>query len=298
MLLKLLPADDHRAWRAEAAVKLRISAGGAQSEAPISVPTLLRRTVERSPDCPALRTREEGGGHVDWTYSQYYQEVRTVAKAWISLGLEPLQTVSVVGHPHPRHHIANMAAIHAGAFTAGIYQTNSPAACEFIARDSRANIIVVGDTTQLEKILSIRANLPDLRAVVLFDGETDLPGVFSWQEILQIGRESSELCLEERLSKIAINQCCVLSYTSGTTGQPKGVMLSHDNIVFSALQNLRFAELQYGQGVALSYLPQSHMAGMMLDQFICMANASLCCFADKNAITKGEVVLPQFKYQN
>ena len=75
-------------------------------------------------------------------------------------------------------------------------------------------------------------------------------------------------------------------------------MLSHDNIVFSALQNLRFAELQYGQGVALSYLPQSHMAGMMLDQFICMANASLCCFADKNAITKGEVVLPQFKYQN
>ena len=272
-------------------MKLRISECGAQSLAPISVPTLLRRTVERSPDCPALRMRDEGGRHVDWTYSEYYQEVRTVAKAWISLGLERLHTVSVVGHPHPRHHISNMAAIHAGAFTAGIYQTNSPAACQYIARDSRANIIVVGDTTQLEKILSIRANLPDLRAVVLFEGETELPGVYTWEEILQIGRDSSERCLEERLSQIAINQCCVLSYTSGTTGDPKGVMLSHDNIVYSAIQNLRFAELQYGQGLALSYLPQSHMAGMMLDQFICMANASLCCFADKNAITKGEVVL-------
>ena len=126
----------------------------------------------------------------------------------------------------------------------------------------------------------------------LFEGETDIPGVFTWQQILQIGRDSSDRCLEERLSQIAINQCCVLSYTSGTTGDPKGVMLSHDNIVYTAIQNLRFAELQYGQGLALSYLPQSHMAGMMLDQFICMANASLRCFADKNAITKGEVVLP------
>ena len=64
------------------------------------------------------------------------------------------------------------------------------------------------------------------------------------------------------------------------------------------MQNLKFAELQYGQDVALSYLPQSHMAGMMLDQFICMANASLCCFADKNAITQGEgeVVLSLLKY--
>ena len=72
-------------------------------------------------------------------------------------------------------------------------------------------------------------------------------------------------------------------------------MLSHDNIVYTAMQNLKFAELQYGQGVALSYLPQSHMAGMMLDQFICMANGSLCCFADKNAITKGKVVLSTFQ---
>ena len=111
------------------------------------------------------------------------------------------------------------------------------------------------------------------------------------------GADNSESSLDERLRNIAINQCCVLSYTSGTTGDPKGVMLSHDNIVFTAIQNLKFAELQYGQGVALSYLPQSHMAGMMLDQFICMANASLCCFADKNAITKGEVVISQFKHQ-
>ena len=189
--VQILPAVEHRAWQPEAAVRLTISSSGAQSLAPISVPTLLRRTVERSPDSLALRCREEGGGHLDWTYSQYYQEVMTVARAWISLGLERLHTVCVVGHPHPRHHVSNMAAIHAGAFTAGIYQTSSPAACSYIARDSRANIIVVGDTAQLEKIVSIRHELPHLRAIVLFDGQTDIDGVLSWDQILEIGTETA-----------------------------------------------------------------------------------------------------------
>ena len=189
--VQILPAVEHRACQPEAAVRLTISSSGAQSLAPISVPTLLRRTVERLPGGPALRMRVEGGGTVDWNYSQYYEEVLTVARAWISLGLQPLHTVSVVGHPHPRHHISNMAAIHAGAFTAGIYQTNSPQASSFIARDSRANIIVVGDTAQLEKIVSIRHELPLLRAIVLFEGETDISGVLTWDEILKIGSKTT-----------------------------------------------------------------------------------------------------------
>ena len=101
------------------------------------------------------------------------------------------------------------------------------------------------------------------------------------------GQDQTETCLEERLANMAVNQCCVVSYTSGTTGNPKGVMLSHDNIVYTALTNLSFNGIQFGQGRAISYLPQSHVAGMMLDQFICMANGSICCFADKFAITQG-----------
>ena len=101
------------------------------------------------------------------------------------------------------------------------------------------------------------------------------------------GQDQAETCLEERLANMAVNQCCVVSYTSGTTGNPKGVMLSHDNIVYTAFTNLSFNDIKFGQGRAISYLPQSHMAGMMLDQFICMANGSICCFADKFAITQG-----------
>ena len=160
---QVLEATQHRAWTPEAAVSLRLSQTGAQSRPPISVPTLLRQTVERWPDQTALRARTEDGCAVSWSYTDYHQEIRQVARAWISLGLQPHHTLSVLGHPHPRQHIANMAAIHAGAFAGGMYQTNTAEACSYIARDSRANIIVVGDTTQLEKILCIRKDLPDLR---------------------------------------------------------------------------------------------------------------------------------------
>ena len=248
---------------------------------------VMLQIVERVPGNLALRKRDDNGQHMDWTYEQYYEQVRTVARAFISLGLSPLHTVSVLGHSDPCHHISNLATIHAGAFTGGMYLTNTAQACEYIAQDSRANIIVVGDQVQLDKILSIRHNLPDLRSIVLFDGETSVPGVITWQQLLKIGQDNSDSALNERLRNIAINQCCVVSYTSGTTGNPKGVMLSHDNITYTAKQSLAFFKLNFGEGNCISYLPQSHMAGMMLDQFICMANGSLCCFADKQAIQKG-----------
>ena len=82
---------------------------------------------------------------------------------------------------------SNMAAIHAGGFTGGMYLTNTASACEYIAKDSRANIIVVGDQKQLDKILSIKDNLPDLKAIVMFDGESSVPGVISWDQLLKIG---------------------------------------------------------------------------------------------------------------
>ena len=186
---QVLEASEHRAWTAEAAVRLRLAQAGAQSRPPVSVPTLLRQTVERWPHQTALRARTDEGEAVSWSYSHYLQEIRQVGRAWISLGLQPHHTVSVLGHPHPRQHIANMAAIHAGAFAGGMYQTNTAEACSYIARDSRANIIVVGDNTQLEKILSIRKDLPDLKAVVLFEGETNLPGVLTWKQVLQIGQQ-------------------------------------------------------------------------------------------------------------
>ena len=133
-------------------ISIYLMSPGPQSRKPISLPTLLRHTTERAANRRALETRD--GRH--WSYSQYLEDVRTASKAFISLGLEPFHTVSVLGYPDPCQHIANMAAIHAGGFVGGMYQTNTEEACKYIATDSRANVIVVSDQTQLDKILSIR----------------------------------------------------------------------------------------------------------------------------------------------
>ena len=115
------------------------------------------QVVNKVPGSPALRKYDSGlGRDLDISFSEYWEEVRIVARAWIRLGLAPRHTVSVLGHSDPRHHISNMATIMAGGFTGGMYLTNTAAACEYIARDSRANIIVVGDHKQLDKIVSIR----------------------------------------------------------------------------------------------------------------------------------------------
>ena len=124
---------------------------GPQAMAPISVPTLLRRVVEAVPGQAALQTRDRS-----WSYAEYSETVAAVARAFIALGLERFHTVSCLGQPSPCQHIANMAAIHAGGFVGGMYQTNTAEACMFMARDSRANIIVVSDQLQLDKILAIR----------------------------------------------------------------------------------------------------------------------------------------------
>ena len=155
-----------------------------------------------------------------------------MAKAFISLGLSPLHTVSVLGHSDPCHHMANLATIHAGGFTGGMYLTNTPAACHHIARDSRANIIVVGDHKQLDKILAIKDNLPELKAIVLFDGESNVPGVISWKELIKIGQDASDSILKERLRNIAVNQCCVVSYTSGTTGMNQSQVIMEGHMTY------------------------------------------------------------------
>ena len=191
---------------------------GPQSVTPISVPSLLRQVTERVGDKPALRTRDALGQPRNWTYAQYHEDISTVARAFISLGLQPFHTVSVLGYPSPCQHIANMASVTAGGFIGGMYQTNTEEACQYIAEDSRANIIVVSDIVQLSKILAIRSKLPHLRAIVLYDdyeNPPSIPGVFTWSQIMQIGGDQSHDPLNERLRNIAVNQCAVLGYTSG-----------------------------------------------------------------------------------
>ena len=116
-----------------------------------------------------------------WTWSDYHNQVRSVAKAFIDLGLERHSTVCILGFNSPEWVIANVAGIFAGGFGTGIYPTNGPEACKYILEHSKSNILVVEDQKQLDKVWSFRNELPDLKAIVQYSGVPSTPGVISWK---------------------------------------------------------------------------------------------------------------------
>ena len=90
----------------------------------------------------------------------FFSDVRTVAKAFIALGLEPRKSVGIIGFNSPEWFMADLAAIFANSMATGIYSTNSPEMCKYMANHSNANIIVVEDDSQLQKILKVKSELP------------------------------------------------------------------------------------------------------------------------------------------
>jgi len=286
----ILPATDHRSWAPDGAVTLQMQESGPHSRQPISIPTMFSNTVDNHPGHLALHTRDQNGQDVKWTYEQYMQDVRTAAKGFIALGLERFHTVGILGYNSPEWVISHVASVHAGGFGMGIYQTNNAHACHYVSDHSRSNILVVEDRLQLEKILSIREKLPHLRQIIQYSGDlSGESGVMSWSQLMELGRSQTDQLLDERLSKISVNQCAGLCYTSGTTGNPKGVMCSHDTIVFGASETSTAHGWEHTKERVVSYLPLSHIAGMMFDIYYPISKAGSTCFADSNAL-KGTLI--------
>lgn len=217
-----------------------------------------KKTADKYGDRVALKAKI-GGEWKETTWKEYYQQVRTTARAFMALGLEKGKAVSILGNNCPQWFISDMAGIFAGAVPGGIYTTNSPEQCHFIAHHSEANIAVVENAEQLAKFKEIRADLPDLKAIVLMNGTDKDDGVYSWKDLAKLAEKVSEKELEERISAQKPDDCCTLIYTSGTTGNPKGVMISHDNIVWTAGQVIKLIGAGPDDQI-VSYLPLSHIA--------------------------------------
>ena len=151
------------------------------------------------------------------------------------------------------------------------------------------------EAKQMEKIREIKDSLPNLKAVI----QTLPPyaqyvkrddGFWRWSEIEEIDTKEVEAEYQDRLKTIVPNECGVMVYTSGTTGNPKGAMLSHDNFSF-LVESLRkkFPHLHHGCETVVSYLPLSHVAAQLLDIFVSLALAATVYFADRDAL-KGSLL--------
>ncbi|KAL1449111.1 hypothetical protein WDU94_000344 [Cyamophila willieti] len=272
------------------ATRVILNESGVGAQPPVSVPGLLSRIVANYPDQVAICQKKEDEEWKKITYKEYETNVRTVAKAFIKLGLERYHSVCIIGFNSPEWFYSDLGAIYAGGFAAGMYTTNSPEACLHCLVSSDANICVVEDGKQLEKILQIKSQCPKLKAIIQYEGKPDKPGVMSWEELLALGQSQSDDALNSVLETIATNECCTLVYTSGTEGASKPVMLSHDNITFNAAAIVDYIKLTAGSDLSvISFLPLSHIAAQIVDIYSVITLAATVWFADKDAL-KGSLI--------
>ena len=223
------------------------------------------RLAERYPKSACIcRCRDDG--LQEFSSQEFYEHIRDLSLAFSAMGLAPGDRVAVISESRPEWGIADLASITAGAVTVPVYPTQSADQLHFILCQAGVKFAVVSSPAQIDKIAQIRQPLPALQGVVLMEGAAS-PGsvpVFGFAELVAKGRSvvASDPQAEQRYRRAAEatdrNSLATIVYTSGTTGEPKGVMLTHANIMSNVLASDVVCPTTAAD-TALSFLPMSHV---------------------------------------
>src|ERR1051325_7210414 len=231
-----------------------------------TVCTEFAAAVARWGDQPALHWKDNG----EWktlTFAEYRDQVAAVTLALRSLGFGPGQFGLIMARNAPEHVIADLGIVHAGGAAISVYNTLAPEQIEYVANHSEATVAFVEDEGFLEKFLAIKAATPKLRTLVLVRGHAP-DGVMTWDSLIAKGTElyaKEHSAFEQTWRAVGPEDTISLIYTSGTTGPPKGVVYSHNNIIWPLESIQRFYPLE--KQVLVSYLPLAHVAERFTSQW-------------------------------
>src|SRR5437870_2372406 len=231
-----------------------------------TVCTAFADAVAKWGEKPALRWKDAG----DWrtlTWRDYREEVAVVSLALRAMGFGPEQCGLIMARNAPEHVIADLGIVHAGGAASSIYSTLALEQIEYVANHSEATVAFVEDEAFLEKFLAIRESTPRLRHLVLVRGNAP-DGVMKWKSLLERGRAldaAEPKAFAESWRQVGPEDTISLIYTSGTTGPPKGVVYSHNNIIWTLESVQRFWEIE--PQTLVSYLPLAHVAERFTSQW-------------------------------
>ena len=226
-----------------------------------NVYSLFRAQTEKYGDMPVFYTRA-GDEWTSQTWRDFEDQVHDAACAFLAKGLKRGASVAILAGNIPEWSIVDIAAIAAGGVGVGIYPTSSTEQCEYIINHSDAEFVVVDTASQLEKLSGLE--LPNVKEIFLIEPLDTLPDgrVSAFSEFLASGRERRHE-LMPRVEEIGLNAAfddvAIMVYTSGTTGEPKGAMLSH-RYILNSVESLRQSVPIFNTDIAFSYLPGCHVA--------------------------------------
>ena len=227
-----------------------------------TLPKLLMRNARDRGSRTANREKEFGIWQ-SWTWAEVSEEVRSLALGLMAIGLEPGDRVAIVGDNRPRLYWGMIAAQSIGAIPVPLYQDSVAEEMAYVARHAGAKVALTENQEQVDKILAMKAELPDIERILYQDPRGlrnyDHSRLHSFTEVQKMGREAgaeARELLEGRIARGTGEDICVILYTSGTTGQPKGVVLTHGNVVETSNLSAEFDSLGELEET-LAYLPMA-----------------------------------------
>ena len=250
-----------------------------------TVPTLFQRQAKRYGDKVALRDKVYGIWR-DISWREYDVKVKEVAYGLMALGMKKGEKAAIISENCPEWLYSDLGILHAGGVTVGIYTTSSAREVQYVVDHSDSRFFFVEDEEQLDKYLEVRKDLPKVEKVIVFDMEglrhfRD-PMVMSFEDLLKGGKDFGEKqpdLFEKRYQEPQAEDLAILVYTSGTTGPPKGAMLSHHNIL-TAMTLLDKANPVLETDELLSYMPLCHVAERNMSVFNAIAHGYVVNFAE------------------
>ncbi|VXB72797.1 Long-chain fatty acid--CoA ligase [Flavobacterium sp. 9AF] len=194
---------------------------------------------------------------------EYLQKANTVSRALLRLGVQKNDKIALISsNNRTEWNICDIGILQVGAQNVPVYPTITAEDYEYILNHSESSYCFVSDQEVFDKLNSIKNNVPSLKEIYSFN---DVKGCKNWKEILELGEdESNQDVVEDRKSNVTTTDLATIIYTSGTTGRPKGVMLTHQNIVTDVLMSSPRVPLRDGDAIALSFLPICHIFERML----------------------------------
>jgi long-chain acyl-CoA synthetase len=249
-----------------------------------SIPDMLRQNAARFDAKLAVKFRKQGNW-VTLSYRQFYDRALMVARGLRKLHIQPGDKVAILSENRAGWIIADMGILCAAAVTVPIYPTNTPEQIEYVLNHSEAKLVFISGKAQYRKLLKINDAIPMVRLVVSFErflGEPSLPLTTFYQlsEIDDPILDEERAELEAVIDAIPFEALMTLIYTSGTTGLPKGVMLSHRNILFDVWNTIKKTKVLDNNEVFLSFLPLSHVLERTVGYYLPIMKGGLIAFAD------------------
>jgi len=227
-----------------------------------SVPALLRRNARVMSNSAAYREKEFGIWQ-SWTWAEALDETQSLALGLLDLGVNRGDFVAIIGRNRPNLYMSMVAAEMVGAIPVPLYQDAGAEEMAYVLAHCGARFVIVGDQEQVDKVLEVQNDLPEFEHMIYLDPrgmrKYDHTRLHAFEAVMDNGRAKQSALmgeLQKREAELTWDSTCVMLYTSGTTGKPKGVVLSNRNIIQTAQASSEFDGLKATDEV-LAYLPMA-----------------------------------------